>query len=85
MAFKDRLKSLRLQAGLTQDRLARATDLTVSTVSKLEQGWTEPSWATVQQLALALGVSVEAFRDTEPPAKRKGPPAKRKYRKSDDT
>jgi transcriptional regulator with XRE-family HTH domain len=71
MAFKDRLKSLRLQARLTQEGLARAAGITTSAVSKLEQGDAKPTWDTVRQLARALGVSVEAFEDEETPAPRR--------------
>lgn len=67
--FAARLKALREQAGLTQKQLAEQAGLNVGAVFKLEQGRREPAWATVQALALALGVSCEAFM--EPPAKKR--------------
>jgi transcriptional regulator with XRE-family HTH domain len=58
--FADRLRALRLQAGITQYRLAKLSGLTNQGVSRLEKGG-QPSWATVQKLAGALGVEVTAF------------------------
>jgi transcriptional regulator with XRE-family HTH domain len=60
--FGRRLKELREAAGLTQESLARAADVSVSSVSKLEQRDLDPAWSTVQALARALGVSTEAFK-----------------------
>jgi transcriptional regulator with XRE-family HTH domain len=59
--FNERLKELREKAGLTQEGLARAADISLSAVSKLEQNPTDPSWSTVQSLAKALGVDCKAF------------------------
>lgn len=60
-AFNERLKALRESAGLTQEGLARAAGVSVSTVSKLEQLGQDPAWSTVVKIAAGLGVSVEAF------------------------
>ena len=74
MPFNERLKALREAAGLTQEKLARQADMSTSAVSKLEQGGIDPSWSTVQRLARALGVRVEAFDEDEagPRRRRKG-------------
>ena len=40
-------------------------------VAKLEQGVREPTWATVQALARALGVDCTAFQENAGPAKGK--------------
>src|SRR5262249_53099656 len=74
MAFNERLKELREAAGMTQEALARAAGLRVSTVSKLEQKGVDPNWSTVQKLADALGVGVEAFAGGDEPP----PPAGKK-------
>src|ERR1700736_3118092 len=78
--FSARLKELREGAGLTQQQLAEGAGIHKLTVAKLEQGIREPSWATVQTLANALGVTCEAFTqpsaDREPPGR--GRPAKPK-------
>lgn len=54
-----KLKLLRLQAGLTLEELARATDLTKSYVSKLERGLSTPSIGAGLKLARVLGVTAE--------------------------
>jgi transcriptional regulator with XRE-family HTH domain len=63
MEFHEQLKRLREKAGLTQEGLARAADLSVSTVTKLERGGMDPSWSTVLRLAHALGVQVQEFAE----------------------
>ncbi len=64
MAFADRLRALRQEAGLTQQKLADAAGLQREAIARLELGTRQPTWATVQAIAKALGVSCEAF--TEP-------------------
>src|SRR5262245_38289983 len=66
--FARRLKELREAAGLTQQQLGERAGMHKLSVAKLEQGLREPSWATVQALADALGVSCEAFREEPGPA-----------------
>lgn len=68
--FGERLKAVREAAGLTQDQLAERAGLYKFSIAKLEQGVREPTWATVQTLARALGVTCDAFTDPElqPPA-----------------
>ena len=73
MAFNQRLKELREAAGLTQAQLAERAGLHRMGGAKLEQGQREPAWPTLQALASALGVGVDAF--SEPPAP---PPAPKK-------
>jgi transcriptional regulator with XRE-family HTH domain len=63
--FGERLHQLREIAKMTQEGLARATGLSVSAVSKLEQRSIDPSWSTVQKMAKALGVTCEAFAECE--------------------
>lgn len=71
MRFAGRLKKLRVQAGLTQAKLAEMAGLHAFGVAKLEQGERKPLWETVQALADALGVAVDDFRD-RPAKKRRG-------------
>jgi transcriptional regulator with XRE-family HTH domain len=59
--FASRLSELRGKAGLTQQQLAERAGIHKLTVAKLEQGIREPTWATVQMLADALGVNCLAF------------------------
>jgi transcriptional regulator with XRE-family HTH domain len=84
--FNERLKELRKTAGLSQDGLAKASGLSVSAISKLEQHSMDPSWSTVQQLAKGLGVSILEFLNGEeeekPQAEKpKGPTARKARRK----
>jgi transcriptional regulator with XRE-family HTH domain len=67
MAFATRLKALRSQAGFTQEVLAAAAGVGREAIARLELGLREPTWATVQALAVALGVSVEAFTESAQP------------------
>jgi HEAT repeat protein/transcriptional regulator with XRE-family HTH domain len=66
--FSARMKELRESAGLTQRELADKINTTVRNISRLETGVQEPTWPTVVAIALALGVSCEAF--LQAPAKR---------------
>jgi transcriptional regulator with XRE-family HTH domain len=82
-SFAARLKALREVAGLSQYALANRSGLSKQALSQLELGRREPTWATVQLLAAALGVSCEKFNDPalrppEPPAEppRRGRPRK---------
>jgi transcriptional regulator with XRE-family HTH domain len=68
MPFSDRLKALRKAAGLTQEGLARAADISTATVARLEYAGLDPSWNTVVKLARALQLSPNHFLDEEPPA-----------------
>ena len=63
--FAARLRSLRERAGLSQYELARRTGLTRQTVSRLEMGDRDPTWGTVQLLALALGADFREFADPD--------------------
>ena len=62
-AFAERLKSLRQNAGLTQEELAKKARLSHHGLTKLEQGDRKPTWETVQALCKALGVSCEEFAE----------------------
>lgn len=61
MTFGERLKQLRKDVGLSQDKLARAAGLSTSTVTKIEQQAIDPAWSTVEKLARALSVDCRAF------------------------
>jgi transcriptional regulator with XRE-family HTH domain len=65
MEYSKTLQRLRKNAGLTQEGLARASNLSASAVSKLEQGGIDPSWTTIQALASALGVNCEEFIESK--------------------
>jgi DNA-binding XRE family transcriptional regulator len=78
--FAARLRELREGAGLTQAALAERAGVHSLTVAKLEQALREPTWATVEALARALGVSCTAFEGTSAPpgeAPEEPPPKRR--------
>jgi len=60
--FGARLRTLRVEKGLTQAAVAGAAAAHVNTIAKLERGLQEPAWPLVLALADALGVCVSAFR-----------------------
>jgi transcriptional regulator with XRE-family HTH domain len=58
------LSRLRRQAGLSQSELALLADISRQMVSLIEKGQRiDLSWGTIQQLALALGVPTDGFRN----------------------
>lgn len=65
--FAALLKSLREDAGMSQQDLAVAAKMSIGGYQKLEQGSREPAWPTVLALADALHVSPEVF--VPPPMK----------------
>jgi transcriptional regulator with XRE-family HTH domain len=64
-----RLRSLRAERGLSLRALADLSNLNINTLSLIENGKTSPSVSTLQQLALALEVSIAAFFETDTPQK----------------
>jgi transcriptional regulator with XRE-family HTH domain len=81
-SFATRLQRQREAAGLSQYALAKRSGLSKQALSNLEMGRREPSWDTVQRLAVALGVSCEVFTDPsitpadDAPARGRGRPRK---------
>jgi transcriptional regulator with XRE-family HTH domain len=62
----DRLKELRQERHLSQERLARMAELAVRTVARVEAGEGEVKFVTLQRLAKALDLPVTALVDEEP-------------------
>jgi transcriptional regulator with XRE-family HTH domain len=56
--FGERVRELREKAGMTQEKLAQAADLTTSFVSTVERGQKMPSLNTI--LKLARGLRIDA-------------------------
>jgi transcriptional regulator with XRE-family HTH domain len=54
------IRELREERDLSQEALAQKAGLTGRTVSAIETGTANPTWATVRELAAALGLSVAA-------------------------
>ena len=56
----DKIKQLRNKQGLTQDELARKSDLPYTTLTKIETNViTKPSIQTVTKIAKGLGISID--------------------------
>jgi putative transcriptional regulator len=49
---------LRLERGVTQERLAFKAHVTIATLSRIERGVTAPTVGTLRKIAPALGVSL---------------------------
>lgn len=61
--FAANLKRLRLQRGLSQERLAHTADLNMTHVAKIERSEREPGIRTVAKLTKALHVSAADLFD----------------------
>lgn len=57
IAFGKVLRTLRIEAGLTQEQLGFEADLRRAYVSILELGQQQPSLTTIFKIALALNIS----------------------------
>jgi transcriptional regulator with XRE-family HTH domain len=60
-AFAARLRELRLERGISQERLADATGVHRATIYKIEQGSRAPQLVTLMQLARGLDVPPETL------------------------
>lgn len=59
MEFKDRIRLLRREAGLTQREAAEKIGVTYRTYQNYEAGASSPSGNVMQKLAVLLGVSMD--------------------------
>jgi len=58
--ISENIKKMRTKLGLTQDDLAKKTDIKYTTLMKVESGTVNnPSVQTMAKIAKALGVSIE--------------------------
>lgn len=54
------IKRVRQEKGLSQEKLARLTDISLNTLTKIESGFTKrPSIQTIKKIADALEVSID--------------------------
>ncbi len=61
-----KIRQLRLQQRMTQDRLASKTGFSKAFISKIENHITSPSIASLFKIATALGVSISSLLDEHP-------------------
>lgn len=59
MEFKDRLKELRIEKGISQQTLAKSVDMSKMAISHWESGHSEPSISQLVFLADYFNVSVD--------------------------
>ena len=70
----DRIKQLRKEKGMTQEKLAERADLTAEAVTRVERGVRMPTLKTLGKLAHGLGVSPARLVDVaEVPEQRLAP------------
>jgi transcriptional regulator with XRE-family HTH domain len=82
MTFGQKLKKLREEAELTQEKLAQAAGMSVGNVRNYEQEIRLPTFPAVVKLAKALGTDCTAFADCDDVAEEKPEPARKTRRKS---
>ncbi|WP_427114169.1 helix-turn-helix domain-containing protein [Megasphaera sueciensis] len=61
MAFKDKIKELRLARNLTQEEVARGTGLSASSVGMYEQGRRKPSFEVLEAFADFFNVDMNTL------------------------
>ena len=70
--FGSRLRVLRRESGLSQEKLAEMTGLSANFVGEMERGLKAPGLVVILRLSRALGVSVaDLLRDFTPDVVRK--------------
>jgi transcriptional regulator with XRE-family HTH domain len=80
MNLGEAIKNIRLAKGLSQGEMQKRTGILRSYLSRVENGHTVPSLATLQRLASAMGVALSDFFSTNgqsaegAPAIAAGPP-----------
>ncbi len=68
MTFSEKLFAKLAEVEISQSELARRSGVPQSTVSAYMLGTNKPSWAHVQALAKALGITCNELTDDDPPA-----------------
>jgi transcriptional regulator with XRE-family HTH domain len=61
----NKIKSLRIAAGMSQEELAERTGLSLRTIQRIENGETRPRGDSLRRLSQALGVTMEVLRGEE--------------------
>jgi transcriptional regulator with XRE-family HTH domain len=76
--FGVKLRELREQRGLTQQKLSDLSGVPQRSIANWERGIRDPGWSSVLALCQALGVSCEVFTQQPAPVKPAGPGRPRK-------
>ncbi len=75
--FGTAVRHARIERNMTQEALALAADLAVSSLGQIERGKCAPTWSSAEALARALGLSVSELvpaRPLPPRRQRRNPP-----------
>ena len=59
MSLGSTIREARLKSGYTQEKLARALDVTTQTIYKIEQNKSIPSFELVKRIAALLHISLD--------------------------
>lgn len=59
------IRQLREKRGLTQESVAHDAGVTTATLGVIERGLSNPTWATLQAIASALGASMVELSEAE--------------------
>lgn len=65
MKFNEKLKQLRISKNMTQDDLAEKLHITRQSISKWEQGQSEPNLETIKEICLIFNVSISELVDDD--------------------
>lgn len=68
MDVRQRITSLRKEAGITTNKLAKLASVGQSTLSDIESGKVKPSIDTLEKICQALGISLSEFFSDEQPS-----------------
>lgn len=61
--FGNRMKELRKNKGLSQEKLAMEIEMDLTSVNEIEKGHRSPKLITMYKIARALGVSLKELAD----------------------
>lgn len=63
MQLQEKIKSIRLNANMTQSEFAKALGISQGKVSELEKGTNKPSFDTLKSLKINFGISIDILID----------------------
>jgi DNA-binding XRE family transcriptional regulator len=57
------IRAARQRAGVSQQQLADAADLSLRTIEDAEENRVDPKWGTLRKIAKGIGISLEVLLD----------------------
>ena len=63
MQLREKIKSIRLNANMTQSEFAKTLGISQGKVSELEKGTNKPSFDTLKSLKINFGISIDMLID----------------------